>query len=233
MWRSVKMTLKLVLCSFTLLISLVKSSNFSRNMLHLSLDEDPNRLMSWPIVSAGLFVFIALVLSLFLVFEHLVVYHQPEEQKFLIGIILMVPVYAVESFLSLLNLEASFFCEIMRDCYEAFALYCFERYLIACLGGEENTIKLMETQSNDSSRLPLLELAYEEAAVRHPFPLNCLIRNWYLGPDFYQAVKIGIVQYMILKTICAFLAIVLQLFGVYGEGKFEWKYGQVCFSCNS
>ncbi|OIV96780.1 hypothetical protein TanjilG_18093 [Lupinus angustifolius] len=45
----------------------------------------------------------------------------------------MVPVYALESFLSLLNSSAAFNCEVIRDCYEAFALYCFERYLIACL----------------------------------------------------------------------------------------------------
>lgn len=37
-------------------------------------------------------------------------------------------------FLSLLDSGAAFNLEIIRDCYEAFALYCFERYLIACLG---------------------------------------------------------------------------------------------------
>lgn len=30
---------------------------------------------------------------------------------------------------------------------------------------------------------------------------------------------------MILKMICALLAMILQSFGVYGEGKFEWRYG--------
>lgn len=37
-------------------------------------------------------------------------------------------------FLSLLDSNAAFNYEVIRDCYEAFALYCFERYLIACLG---------------------------------------------------------------------------------------------------
>lgn len=37
-------------------------------------------------------------------------------------------------FLSLMDSDAAFNYEIVRDCYEAFALYCFERYLIACLG---------------------------------------------------------------------------------------------------
>jgi len=101
-------------------------------------------LPSWPILSAGTSVTVALVLSLFLTFEHLCAYHQPEvlffptlvwfkefirvwvafilefwlfrpvifshftfwfniyfcilqEQEFMIGLILMVPVYAVQS----------------------------------------------------------------------------------------------------------------------------------------
>ncbi|XP_071923785.1 protein LAZ1 homolog 1 isoform X3 [Coffea arabica] len=136
----------------------------------------------------------------------------------------MVPVYASESFLSLLNSNAAFYCEIIRDCYEAFALYCFERYLIACLGGEESTIEFMENQSMFSSSIPLIDEAYAYGVVEHPFPLNCCLRQWSLGPDFYQAVKIGIVQYMILKMICALLAMFFQLFGIYGEGKFEWGY---------
>lgn len=54
----------------------------------------------------------------------------------------------------------------------------------------------MEKRVELSSSKPLLELPYEAGLVRHPFPLNCLMMNWYLGSDFYQAVKIGIVQYV-------------------------------------
>ncbi|ESR47636.1 hypothetical protein CICLE_v10000847mg [Citrus x clementina] len=180
---------------------------------------------SWPVFTASLFVLVALILSTYLIIEHLAAYNQPEEQKFLIGLILMVPVYALESFLSLLNSDAAFNCEVIRDCYEAFALYCFERYLIACLGGEERTIEFMESQTIISTSSPLLEESYTFGVVEHPCPLNCILRDWRLGPEFYNAVKIGIVQYMILKMICALLAMILQTFGVYGEGKFEWKYG--------
>ncbi|CAA7401063.1 unnamed protein product [Spirodela intermedia] len=194
-------------------------------MLSLSLSAESGLLHSWPILTAGIFVSVTLLLSFYLIFEHLGAYNQPEEQKFLIGLILMVPIYSIESFLSLLDSKIAFVCELMRDCYEAFAMYCFERYLIACLGGEENTIKLMEAQVEISSSTPLLEAAYVNGVVEHPFPLNWLLKDWYLGPHFYQSVKIGIVQYMILKTVCALVAILLELIGVYGEGKFEWRYG--------
>lgn len=35
---------------------------------------------------------------------------------------------------------------------------------------------------------------------------------------------------MILKTVSAFLALILEIFGVYGDGKFDWHYGYTIFS---
>ncbi|CAN1147290.1 Protein LAZ1 homolog 2 [Linum perenne] len=87
------------------------------------------------------------------------------EQKWIVAVLFMVPVYATESLLSLLNYRLSLACDILRNCYEAFALYSFGSYLIACLAQ------------------------------------------------------------MILKTLCAFLAFVLEIFGVYGDGRFKVYYG--------
>ncbi|GMH13229.1 hypothetical protein Nepgr_015070 [Nepenthes gracilis] len=89
---------------------------------------------TWAVIIAGAFVILTLVLSLYLLFEHLSAYKNPEEQKFLIGVIMMVPCYAIESFVSLAHPSISVDIEILRDCYESFAMYCFGRYLVACLG---------------------------------------------------------------------------------------------------
>lgn len=81
------------------------------------------------------------------------------------------------------------------------------------------------------------------------------MRPCVLGKDLLRIEKSGLVQYvsrkqfpsaslfsilldskifwivqMILKTVCAFLAFVLELFGVYGDGEFKWHYGYVLFS---
>ncbi|KAG9137952.1 hypothetical protein Leryth_025508 [Lithospermum erythrorhizon] len=165
-----------------------------------NLDGESSSIYKWSIYSGGIFVVAAILLSMYLIFEHLGAYNQPEGR---------VPSWAALNG-SCLQIDAAFNCEIIRDCYEAFALYCFERYLIACLGGEENTIELMESQGTFTSSIPLLDEAYAYGVVKHPFPLNCCLSAWQLGSDFYQAVKIGIVQYMILKMICALLAIVFE-----------------------
>uniref|UniRef100_A0A2P2PLF3 Protein LAZ1 n=1 Tax=Rhizophora mucronata TaxID=61149 RepID=A0A2P2PLF3_RHIMU len=179
----------------------------------------------WATLVAAAFVLITLSLSFFLLFEHLSAYKNPEEQKFLIGVILMVPCYAIESFVSLVHPSISVDIEILRDCYESFAMYCFGRYLVACLGGEERTVEFMERQGRASSKSPLLEHGHEKGIVKHPFPMNYFLKPWKLGQGFYQVVKFGIVQYMIIKALTAILAVVLEAFGVYCEGEFKWGCG--------
>ncbi|MBA0549567.1 hypothetical protein Golob_020590 [Gossypium lobatum] len=179
----------------------------------------------WATLIAGVFVVVTLSLSMYLVLEHLYSYKNPEEQKFLIGVILMVPLYAVESFVSLVDQSISVDLSILRDCYESFAMYCFERYLVACLGGEDRTIEFMKRLGRASSKTPLLELDYEKGTIKHPFPMNYILRPWKLGQWFYQVVKFAIVQYMIIKSLTALLAVFLEAFGVYCEGEFKWGCG--------
>uniref|UniRef100_A0A5B6ZIB3 Uncharacterized protein n=1 Tax=Davidia involucrata TaxID=16924 RepID=A0A5B6ZIB3_DAVIN len=180
---------------------------------------------TWTNLVAGAFVLLTLTLSIYLLFEHLLAYKNPEEQKFLIGVILMVPCYAVESFVSLVNTSISVDIEILRDCYESFAMYCFGRYLVACLGGEDRTIEFMKRQGHISSKTPLLEHCSEIGTVKHPFPMNYILKPWKLGQWVYQVIKFGIVQYMIIKSFSAILAVVLEVFGVYCEGDFKWGCG--------
>ncbi|KAJ7967082.1 Protein LAZ1 [Quillaja saponaria] len=180
---------------------------------------------TWATVIAGAFVLTSLTLSVYLLLEHLSAYKNPEEQKFLIGVILMVPCYAIESFVSLVNPSISVDCEILRDCYESFAMYCFGRYLVACLGGEERTIEFMEREGRSNSKTPLLEYNSERGTVKHPFPMNYFLKPWKLGRWFYQIVKFGIVQYMIIKSLSAITAVILEAFGVYCEGEFKLGCG--------
>lgn len=74
---------------------------------------------------AAIFGLIAVVLSLFLIMQHATHYVKPGEQKQIIRIVFMVPVYAVVSFLSYLYWRQAVYFEVLRDCYEAFAISSF------------------------------------------------------------------------------------------------------------
>lgn len=68
--------------------------------------------------------------------------------------------------MSLLDSRAAFNCEVIRDCYEAFALYCFERYLIACLGIAAETFYLYPCNC--------LELFFKFMLVKVIYTFSCL-----------------------------------------------------------
>ncbi|GFS44808.1 organic solute transporter ostalpha protein [Actinidia rufa] len=159
---------------------------------------------SWATLLASAFVALTLTLSIYLLFEHLSAYKNPE-------------------FVSLLNPAISVEIEILRDCYESFAMYCFGRYLVACLDGEDRTIEFMERQGR--AKTPLLEHGLGKGTVKHPFPMNYFLKPWKLGQWVYQVIKFGIVQYMIIKAFTALLAVILEAFGVYCEGEFKWGCG--------
>lgn len=123
-------------------------------------------------------------------------------------------------YISLVNPSIGVDIEILRDGYEAFAMYCFGRYLVACLGtplssiptlssmslpfliilfmlgGEDRTIEFLKKEGSSGSDAPLLGNASEERHVNHPFPMNYMLNPWPIGEWFYLVVKFGLVQYV-------------------------------------
>ncbi|KAL9314610.1 hypothetical protein ACSQ67_020062 [Phaseolus vulgaris] len=176
-------------------------------------------------IIAGCSVLGALVLSIFLIMQHLQSYNNPAEQKWIVAVISMVPIYATESIISLWNPRLSLACDILRNCYEAFALYSFGRYLIACLGGEGKVVELLEDEYAEHLRKSLSDGLNENYDMDDRSFCNFFWHPGKLGKDLLTIEKFGLVQYMILKTVCALLAFILELFGVYGDGEFKWYYG--------
>ncbi|KAK9697317.1 hypothetical protein RND81_08G029500 [Saponaria officinalis] len=174
---------------------------------------------------AGCFVLLALLLSVILIFQHLKSYSNPAEQKWIVAVLLMVPVYATESIISLSNPKTSLACDILRNCYEAYALYAFGSYLIACLGGEDRVLELLEMESRNVLTKPLLEGTDAKSKSSKNKCCDFFCKPCALGKQLFSIIKFGLVQYMILKTVCAFLAFLLEIFGVYGDGEFKWNYG--------
>lgn len=179
------------------------------------------------LIVGGCFAAVAVLTSIYLILQHLRSYTNPAEQKWVVAVIFMVPVYATESIISLWNSKFSLACDILRNCYEAFALYSFGSYLVACLGGEKRVEELLENELRKWLGKPLLEERDEDHWVQQRPFRNFFLRPYILGKDLFTIVKFGLVQYMILKTACSFLALLLELFGVYGDGEFKWYYGYV------
>ncbi|KAI5259381.1 DUF300-domain-containing protein [Aureobasidium subglaciale] len=77
------------------------------------------------LVVSAVFALISVIISFFLVVKHATHYSKPWEQKHIIRILLMIPIYSTVSFLSYLYYKHSIYFEVLRDCYEAFAIASF------------------------------------------------------------------------------------------------------------
>ena len=96
------------------------------------------------IIIAGIFALLACFVTAFQLYQHWTHWSHPPSQKLIIRILLMVPVYAISSWVALLELEYSTYIDFVRVCYEAFTLYTFMVLLTQYLGGHEGVVEWMK-----------------------------------------------------------------------------------------
>ncbi|CAN1224245.1 Protein LAZ1 homolog 2 [Linum grandiflorum] len=162
------------------------------------------------LITGGCFAVLAVFVSLLLILQHLRSYTNPSEQKWIVAVLFMVPVYATESLLSLWNHKLSLACDILRNCYEAFALYSFGSYLVACLGGEGRVLQILESDSKRQLVKPLMQEQEQDeekqdhhvaALGRRPSMLNFFFHPCVIGSDLFDIERFGLVQYMAIAAI--------------------------------
>ena len=97
----------------------------------------------WAWWVGGLFMCLAVVLSTLQIFLHLRHYHEPTKQRLIIRILLMVPIYAIDSFVSLRWTSWAPYIQPVRNTYESYTLYSFLLLLQVYLGDEESVIAVL------------------------------------------------------------------------------------------
>lgn len=156
------------------------------------------------IVIGGVFVLVAIPLSLWEIIQHVIHYNQPKLQKHVIRILWMVPIYAVNAWLGLAYPAQSVYVDSVRECYEAYVIYNFMIFLLNYLNME------MDLEAS-------LEL---KPQVKHIFPLCCL-PDWEMGREFVHICKHGILQYTVVRPLTTAISYICKTFDVYGDGQFK------------
>lgn len=171
--------------------------------------------------SAEVMVLGTFVLSLRLIYLHLTHWYMPDVQKYVVRILWMVPLYSVQSWLSLRYRDARLYIDTVRDIYEAYVIASFLYYLIELLGGQDALVQILR-RKND----PHLG--------KHSFPVNLFVKPWQLGMEFMLQCKHGVLQYVVVRVVLTVLTLVLQGLGLYGEGEFKWNetYPYISFFMN-
>jgi hypothetical protein len=169
--------------------------------------------------SSAAFVLLTFPLSIRSIVLHLQHWHIPRMQRYVVRILWMVPLYSLQSWLSLRFHLAATYIETLRDCYEAYVLVSFLYYIIEILGGEE--------------RIQVLLASAPEAAFSHPRPFRWLLAEWDTESYLRQA-KNGVLQYVVVKVLSAVLVWILEAADAYEEGSFRLDRGYfwIAFTTN-
>ncbi|CAN0158918.1 unnamed protein product, partial [Discosporangium mesarthrocarpum] len=157
----------------------------------------------------------AVVLSGLLIRRHLLHFSKPVVQGKIVGILWMVPIYAVDSFLSLRFKEGAQYVNMLRDCYEGYALYLFLALLVGYLG--------------DGDEYKVIDILERCPVVEHAIPFKWVFRGAVPhGRAFLRFAKFGTLQYSVIKPLAALVALLLATLGLYKEGDFSpsgaWLY---------
>lgn len=167
-------------------------------------------------------------LSPFQIYQHLRWYTNPQEQRWIVRILFIVPIYASYSWISLLffnsdNVYIYFFT--VRDCYEgwmslwnflraifkniylfaAFVIYNFLSLCYEYLGGEGNIMSEIRGKPIKTSCL------YG----------TCCLKGKTYTIGFLRFCKQATLQFCLVKPLVAFIIIFLQAFGHYHDG--DWR----------
>ncbi|CRG87120.1 Transmembrane protein 184C [Talaromyces islandicus] len=174
------------------------------------------------LILCAAFGLVAICCSVFLMFAHATHYSKPREQRHIIRILFMVPIYSVASFLCFLYYRKSVYFEVLCECYEAFAISAFFTLLCHYIAPDLHTQKdYFRTIRPQPWLWPLNWFAKccggERGCWRTP-------RS---GLTWFNIIWICIFQYCVIRVSMTIVAVVTEAFGRYCEASLSPAYSHV------
>lgn len=161
---------------------------------------------------SGICVWAALIVTFHQIYMHLRHYSRPNEQRYILRILFIVPIYSFDSWLSLLfisNDQYYVYFDSVRDCYEAFVIYNFLSLCYEYLGGESAIMSEIRGKPVKTSCL---------------YGTCCLMGMTY-SIGFLRFCKQATLQFCVIKPLMAVITIILQIYGKYHDGDFDVRSG--------
>ncbi|KAK4502596.1 hypothetical protein PRZ48_006022 [Zasmidium cellare] len=180
----------------------------------------------------AIFGLISVVVSLWLIAMHALHYLRPNEQKHIIRILFMIPVYSIVSFLSYMFYRKAVYFEVLRDCYEAFAISSFFSLLCYYIAPD---------------------LHEQKEYFRGIKPVNWFLGVFWLqkctggenkgpfrkprsGLTWFNVIWAGIFQYCFVRVFFTIVSVISEAFGRYCEASLSPEYAHIwvlAFECVS
>ncbi|OCL04802.1 DUF300-domain-containing protein, partial [Glonium stellatum] len=175
------------------------------------------------LILSATFGLIALSIALFLILRHITHYLKPWEQKHIIRILFMIPIYATVSFLSYLYYTHAIYFEVLRDCYEAFAIASFFtllcHYIASNLHDQKEYFRTLEPKN---WIWPLNWMQPCTGGQNKGF-----LRKPQSGLTWFNIIWIGVFQYCFIRVLFTIVSVLTQLGGRYCESSLNPAFGHL------
>ncbi|KIW70662.1 hypothetical protein PV04_02907 [Phialophora macrospora] len=160
---------------------------------------------------AAIFTTIALLVSFFLIAMHATRYLKPWEQKHIIRILFMIPIYAAVSLLSFYYYRHSVYFEVIRDCYEAFAIASFFSLMCAYLAPDLHQQKIyFRTIKPKKWVWPMGYLQKITGGAEKGW-----LRNPRSGLTWFNVIWVSIFQYCFIRVFFTIVSVITQALDLY------------------
>ncbi|TFK44434.1 organic solute transporter Ostalpha-domain-containing protein [Crucibulum laeve] len=178
-------------------------------------------------VVSGSFAVIATITSVWLVNRHLQWYNNKREQRYIVRILFMVPIYATISFASYLFWNHSTPLLLIRDAYEAIVLTAFFYLLLMYISPDTEEQKKVFLKCGLSREADIITERKGEKLSRWVFPMGFVKWKPADGLYFLQLMKWGVLQYCVIRPLTTLAAVILDYAGLYCEESWGLEWGHV------
>ncbi|KAF2678115.1 DUF300-domain-containing protein [Lentithecium fluviatile CBS 122367] len=175
------------------------------------------------LILSATFGAIAVAVAFLLVLRHATHYLKPYEQKHIIRILVMIPIYAVVSFLSYLYYHNAIYFELLRDCYEAFAIASF--FTLMCHYIAPNLHEQKEYFRNMQPKNWVWPLNWMQKCTGGQD--KGWLRRPRSGLTWFNVVWISIFQYCFIRPFFTIVSVIAQTQGRYCMSSKDPRYAYI------
>ncbi|KAG2412793.1 hypothetical protein HFD88_010350 [Aspergillus terreus] len=174
------------------------------------------------LIVGGFFAVIAAGVSFYLIMCHATHYSKPIEQRHIIRILLMVPIYSLVSWLATFFYKKAVYYDVLGDCYEAFAISAFFsllcHYIAPDLHSQKEYFRGIEPKD-------------------WVWPINWMKkccggdrgiwRTPRSGLTWFNIIWVAVFQYCLLRVLMTIVAVVTQYFDLYCEASLNPAFSHI------
>ncbi|RQM23430.1 hypothetical protein B5M09_005517 [Aphanomyces astaci] len=160
----------------------------------------------WCLFVSFVCALVASGLTLCNMYLHLRAYTRPNLQRYILRILIIVPFYAIGSFLSFWLVHQAIYFNILRDIYESFVVYSFLELVLSFAGGESTCVSKM----------------VGEKELDHPFPCNFCFPPMARDGRLLRACKKATIQFVLIKPSIALLSLFMLAIDAYNSTGYQW-----------